>query len=135
VPFELVIVTPQGEAFRGEVESAVLPGVEGEFGVLPSHERFLTPLRVGEIEIRTATGTLVGAMADGFAEVKGDEVAVLVDSCELATDIDVARAELAHERAEQGLAALGVDEDAERFSEYESALARARTRIAVAQKS
>ena len=43
---------------------------------------------------------------------------------------DVARAELAHERAEQGLAKLG-DADAERFAEFEQGLERARNRIAV----
>lgn len=134
MPFELVIVTPQGEAFRGDVEAVVLPGAEGEFGVLPSHERFLTPLKIGEIEIRTRDRTLVGAMADGFADVKGDQVAVLVDSCEVGDDIDVARAELARDRAEQGLAALGGAEDGEDFSAYEAALARARNRIATAKK-
>ena len=45
MPVELVIVTPQGEAYRGPVDSVVLPGTEGEFEVLENHERFLTPLR------------------------------------------------------------------------------------------
>ena len=134
MPFELIIVTPQGEAFRGDVEAVVLPGAEGEFGVLPSHERFLTPLQIGEIEIRTTDRTLVGAVADGFAEVKGNEVAVLVDSCEVADNIDVTRAERARDRAEQGLAAQGGAEDAEGYTAYAAALARARNRIAVAQK-
>ena len=54
---ELTIVTPQGEAFHGPIESVVLPGSEGDFGVLPRHERLLTALRDGEVEIRTAAGT------------------------------------------------------------------------------
>jgi len=135
VPFQLTIVTPQGPAFEGSAESVVLPGSEGDFGVLPSHERLLAPLRIGEVEIRTANDRLYASIADGFAEVTGEQVVVLVESCECAHDVDVARAELARDRAAQGLAALGEDADARRVAEYEAALERARNRLAVAQRS
>ena len=39
MPIELVVVTPEGEAFSGLVEEVVLPGVEGEFGVLEAPTR------------------------------------------------------------------------------------------------
>ena len=93
MPFDLTIVTPEGEAYRGSVERVVLPGSEGEFGVLANHERFLSPLRVGPVEILTAEGSLYAAVADGFAEVDGETVTVLVDSCELEHEIDAARAD------------------------------------------
>ena len=53
---ELVIVTPSGEAYRGEVERVVLPGSEGDFGVLEGHERFLCSLRTGEIQLTLEGG-------------------------------------------------------------------------------
>lgn len=134
MPFELQIVTPQGERFRGTAEAVVLPGSEGDFGVLPDHERFLTPLRIGEVEIRSGGHTLYAAIADGFAEVQGDQVAVLVESCELAEDIDLARAERARDRAEQDLAQLDPDADRARYEQYEAALERARNRVAVKQR-
>ena len=134
MPFELTIVTPQGEAYRGPVESVVLPGSEGDFGVLPDHERFLTPLRIGAVEIATGSETLVAAIADGFAEVSGEHVAVLVDSCELAGDIDTARAELARERAAQGLEELERDDGVERLAEFEAALERAKNRLEIANR-
>jgi F-type H+-transporting ATPase subunit epsilon len=134
VSFQLTIVTPQGSVFEGPVENVVLPGSEGDFGVLPGHERLLAPLRIGEVEIRTAGEVLYAAIADGFAEVTGEEVVVMVESCEYARDLDVARAELAGERAEQGLAALEEDADEKRVREFEAALERARNRLAVAQK-
>ena len=134
MPFELTIVTPRGETYGGTVESVVLPGSEGDFGVLRSHERFLTPLRPGEVEIRTDSDRVFAAIAEGFADVSGEEVVVLVESCELADDIDVARAELARERAEQGLAQL-VDATEERYREFEAALLRARTRIRVGARA
>ena len=43
----LTVVTPEGQAFHGEAEAVVLPGSEGEFGVLPGHEAFLSALRIG----------------------------------------------------------------------------------------
>jgi F0F1-type ATP synthase epsilon subunit len=75
------------------------------------------------------------AIADGFAEVNGEAVTVLVESCELAADIDVAEAEHERERAEQGLASLDSDEDAKRYAEYEAALEHARVRIEVSGKA
>ena len=134
MPFQLTIVTPQGPVFEGTVASVVLPGSEGDFGVLPSHERLLAPLRIGEVEVRIDGDLFYAAIADGFAEVNGEEVVVMVESCEYASDLDVARAEFARERAEQGLAALDDAADEKRVREYEAALERARNRITVAQK-
>ena len=134
MPIELVIVTPQGEIWRGPVEAAVLPGSEGDFGVLPNHERFLTPLRVGAVEIRTATETLVAAVAEGFADVTGDEVAVLVEACEFASQIDRERAQAALERAERELSEIDRGGDESRRVECESALQRARNRVAVGER-
>ena len=53
----LYIATPQGEAFDAEVETVVLPGVEGDFGVLAGHEAFISALRAGGIEIRQTDGS------------------------------------------------------------------------------
>ena len=133
--FELVVVTPYGEVFRGGVESVVLPGTEGDFGVLAEHERFLSPLRTGEVEIRTQAGNSYAAIDDGFAEVNGERVTVLAENCEIAGDIDVARAEMERDRAREGLGKLGVDEDQERFAEYETALRRAENRLAVSRRA
>ncbi len=134
MPIQLSIVTPSGAAYDGAVDRVVLPGSEGEFEVLPEHERFLCPLRVGEVQIRKGAETLYAAVSEGFADVSADEVAVLVDSCELADEIDTARAELAVQRAEQGLAALDRDAAAARAAEWEQALVRARNRLAVGQR-
>ena len=134
MPFELTIVTPRGAAYAGPVDGIVLPGSEGQFGVLPNHERFLTPLRTGEVEIRAGSEVLYAAIAEGFAEVQGQQVAVLVESCELASDIDVARAERARTRAEEGLAALGPDAERARYEQFETALERAKNRLAVGRR-
>ena len=48
---ELVVVTPEGQAFADAVDQVVLPGEAGRFGVLESHGRFLTPLVRGPMQI------------------------------------------------------------------------------------
>ena len=123
---------PLAETVRGFKE--ILDGKhddlpEQAFYMVGSHERLLAPLRIGEVEIRSSDGTVYAAVAEGFAEVDGEKVVVMVESCECAADVDIARAELARDRSEQQLA----DEDDEsRRREYEAALARARNRLAVA---
>ena len=49
---KLSIVTPNGEIFCDEVKSVILPGKEGEFGVLPHHSSLVSALTVGVIEIQ-----------------------------------------------------------------------------------
>jgi F-type H+-transporting ATPase subunit epsilon len=134
MPFELTIVTPEGQAYQGSVERVVLPGREGEFGVLTNHERFLAPLRVGAVEILTMDGPLYAAVADGFAEVDGECVTVLVDSCELEHEIDAARADAAEAAAQQYLDKAAGNDDPERYQHFEAALERARTRGAVSKR-
>ena len=131
---ELVIVTPKGEAYRGPVESVVLPGAEGEFEVLEHHERFLCPLSVGAVEIKTASGSSHAVIASGFADVSGGQAAVLVESCEVGEDIDHAWAQLELDRAKAGLSAVDADESRERYEEYERALAFAEARVEVASR-
>lgn len=134
MPIDLTIVTPEGTRYQGTVDRVVVPGAEGEFGVLPGHERFLSPVRIGELEV-DGSGRLWAAVSDGFAEVNGDKVVLMVDSCEFAQDIDTARAERAKARAERELEHLRAAQSEEHsFRMQEAALQRALVRIQVAAK-
>ena len=132
----LAIVTPEGEVFHGPVEAVLLPGADGDFMVLEGHERFLSPLRIGEVEIRRqGDAPLFAALSEGFAEVTGDEVVVTAEACELASDIDVARAERARERAERELGtAERIQHEQANHLLARAALERAVVRIAVAKR-
>ena len=134
MPFELVIVTPNREVFRDRVDAAVLPGSEGEFGVLESHERFLSPLRLGRVQIRRGGETLHAAIASGFARVEGQSVSVLVDACQLAGEIDVDAARAAEQQAREGLGALGLQADPELRARLEADLAWATNLLAAAER-
>jgi F-type H+-transporting ATPase subunit epsilon len=135
VPFELVIVTPHREVYRDRVDGVVLPGSEGEFGVLESHERFLSPLRLGQVEIRKGGDTLVAATDAGFARVEGQSVSVLVEACELAGEIDPAAARAVEERAREGLGGLGLQADPAERARLEAELAWARNLLRVAERA
>ena len=135
MPFELVIVTPEGQAFHDEVESVVLPGTEGDFGVLEGHEPFLTGLRIGPLELARGGQRRFAAVSKGFAEVLESGVTVMVGSCEFADEIDRERAEQARERAQKALAELRLTADGrELLQKYNDAYSRAVTRIAVSDR-
>jgi len=133
VALTLTIVTPQGTAFDGPVESVVVPGSEGDFGVLPGHERFLSPVRIGELEVRNPEGRWA-AVSDGFADVDAGRVVLMVDSCEFAENIDAARAERARARAEHEIELLKHEQEEQRFQLARAALERAIVRLMVAKR-
>jgi F-type H+-transporting ATPase subunit epsilon len=78
---KLSIVTPTGEIFSHEVKSVVLPGKDGEFGVLPNHSLLVSTLTVGVIEITNVDNTVDAVAINwGYAKVSEHSVDVLVDS-------------------------------------------------------
>jgi F-type H+-transporting ATPase subunit epsilon len=130
---ELIIVTPERQFLRESVVEVVLPGAEGELGVLPGHAPLMTELGIGELSYRGAGSFPSGALAiiQGFAEVLGNRVTVLAETAERAAEIDLARAEAAKARAEHLLAASDPNID---WDLAFIALQRAIIRIQVARK-
>lgn len=110
----LEVVTPERIVVSTEVDEVVLPGVEGEFGVLPGHIPFLTALKVGEMMYRQGDQVEHLAVSWGYVEVTAEAVKVLAETVEKATEIDLTRAEMAREEAEKILTAGKEDADYER---------------------
>jgi F-type H+-transporting ATPase subunit epsilon len=100
----LEIVTPDRSLIREEVDEVVVPGTEGEMGILPGHTPLLSTLKIGELWYRQGEEKHYLAIAFGFVEVLPNRVTVLADVGERAQEIDVQRAERAKQRAEQLLA-------------------------------
>ena len=127
--FHFEIRTPEKMIYEGDVTSVHAPGVEGNFQILYGHIPFLTALDVGEIRILESSDTPRSmATSGGVFEVLRTGVTALVETAEWASDIDVARAESALERAKEQLAA---DADDLNRPQVEAALARAQNRIKV----
>lgn len=76
---KISVVVPEGEVYTGEVKSVVLPGVEGEFGVLYGHSNMITLLQAGVVEIETESQREHIAISWGYAEVTGEHVDILAD--------------------------------------------------------
>ena len=161
--FGVEIVTPEQSLFAGGATSIVLATSEGALTVLDGHTPLVGDVVQGEVKVEQPEGTLLrlavhggflqvdtspGA-AEGLAEGDGPlpglstRVTVLAGVAELASEIDVPRAEQARERAAQRVSELGagrgpvsedVGEDVE-LADAEGALARAELRLAVAADS
>jgi len=122
---ELEIVTPAGIVVREDVDEVEAPGILGHFGVLPGHRPFMSQLRAGQLRYRIAKNNHFVAVHWGFAEVLPNKVTILVETAEIAGDIDLERAESAKERAEQRLQQFGTAYEMESArADYERAQAR-----------
>ncbi len=133
---ELTIVTPEGQAYAGDVESVVLPGAEGDFGVLERHERYLAPLKPGRVEIKTGSGSEWAAVSDGFADVSAEQVVVLVDRCRRASEIDRTAVQTELDAARSELSALsGSEEDQARKPGLEAEIVRAEIELEIAGRA
>jgi F-type H+-transporting ATPase subunit epsilon len=114
--------------FEGDVDIVVLPGTDGEMGILPHHAPLLTTLKIGVIKVRSSGKEEVFTVAGGIAEVQPEVVTVLADAAENVEEIDVARAEAARRRAEEILA-KGVPTDSDAYLKMEAALRRSNLRL------
>ena len=112
MPLLLEIVTPERLAYSGTVDAVVLPGSEGELGVLPHHAPLVSMLGVGELRIRTGGDVEVFAIVGGFLQVRPDKVVVMAEMADLASDIDLEKAAEARRDAEKALEG-GFDEGAD----------------------
>jgi F-type H+-transporting ATPase subunit epsilon len=131
--FDCQIVTPEGPAFEGEAEMIVVPGVEGELGVLARHAPLIAMLKPGQIRVRTdASNWQAFATSDGYFSVQNDRAIVLVEHAAPVDEIDTAAARaLADDARERLSRADGGDEEVDRFR-AERDLARAENLLGVA---
>jgi F-type H+-transporting ATPase subunit epsilon len=127
---QLEVVTPDRLVLSTEADVVVLPGVEGQFGVLPGHIPFLSALEIGEMYYRKGGQTEYLAVSGGFAEVTGEKVTIVAESAEKGREIDLERAKRAQERAEKRVAA-GKTAEID-WARVEAAMRRSLVRMRVA---
>jgi F-type H+-transporting ATPase subunit epsilon len=129
---QLEIVTPERLAYSDTVDSVQLPGSEGELGVLPHHAPLISTLGVGELRIRKGGSEESFAIVGGFLQVRPDKVVVMAETADLASDIDLERAQEARREAERALE-TGYHEGAD-LAAARAALQQALLRIRVAER-
>ena len=130
--FTLEIVTPERLAYSDTVDAVVCPGIEGELGILPHHAPLLSTLGFGELRIRKGGQEEYFAIAGGFLQVRPDKVVVMAETADLASDIDLERAQQARREAERTLE-TAANEPAD-LAAARAALQHALLRIRVAER-
>ncbi len=131
---KLEVVTPAKLVLRREVDMVVLPGMEGEFGVLIGHAPLLSGIVPGELRYTSGAEKGFMALSAGFAEVFGNRVSVLVDAAEMSAEVDVERAQKALSRASERLRQDRSNKEID-FLRAENAMKRAMARIRVAERA
>ncbi len=127
----LEVITPERLVLRESVDEVVVPGLDGELGILPEHTPLISQLQTGVLTYRQGGATQQMHVSGGFVEVQPDRVSVLSDVAERPEEIDLERAQRAKERAERRLKGQGDDQD---FPRAELKLQRAMIRIQLAGK-
>jgi len=128
------IVSQDRTVFQGNVDIVVLPGAEGEMGILPHHAPALTLLKYGVIKVRHGGQEDLFSVAGGMAEIQPDIITILADAVENVEEIDVVRAQAAKKRAEDALAKISPDEDPDVYLTMEAALRRSNLRLDVVRR-
>jgi F-type H+-transporting ATPase subunit epsilon len=133
MPIRCEIVSQDRIVFQGNVDIVVLPGSEGEMGILPHHTPLLTVLKYGIITVRKKSEEEHFTVAGGFAEVMPDQVTVLADAAENVEEIDFQRASDAKARAEDMLK-QNLGKDADKYMAIQAALLRSNLRLDAARR-
>jgi F-type H+-transporting ATPase subunit epsilon len=111
-PFQVEVLTPEGELFNDEVEMVSTKTTVGSIGLLANHQPILAMLDPTELRLYKSESDVVRfAQGEGFLQVAGTHALVLVDEVFPVRELDVGEIRSRLERAEQELA--NADEDTE----------------------
>ena len=132
--FEVSLVTPDGPVYEGEIEMLIVPGADGEIGVLARHAPLVAMLKAGSTRVHVRRGGEVREFATGpgFFKVEQDRALALVDHAVDVDEIDrdSARAQLEAAQAELARVEAG-ESEADRW-QLEQRIKHAENQLAVA---
>jgi F-type H+-transporting ATPase subunit epsilon len=133
MPIRCEIVSQDRYVFEGDADIVVVPGVNGEMGILPHHAPLLSTLGFGLLKVRYQGQEEIFTVAGGVIEVQPNLVTVLADAAENVMEIDIARAEEAKRRAEEMLKA-GPPKDSDVYDAIERQLRKSNLRLEAARR-
>ena len=130
---KLSVYSPERKLIeRREIDIVTLPTSEGQIQVLPGHVQMAGRLETGPFSFIEKGQEVRGVITSGFFEVAGEDVIVLAETLELASEIDLQRARLAQKKAEDGLKEATLEEG--HFLKYQLKLQRSLIRQHEASK-
>jgi F-type H+-transporting ATPase subunit epsilon len=87
--FRVEVLTPEGEVFNDEVEMVSTRTTVGSIGVLANHQPLLGMLEPTELRLYKSESDIESfAQGEGYIQVSGDEVLVLVEEAIRPSDLD-----------------------------------------------
>ena len=87
------LVSPERELFNGDVDHVVVPGAEGEFGVMPNHAPVMSVVKPGALRVIDGGSERRIFVNGGFADVTPEGLTVLADEAIDLADLDTAKLE------------------------------------------
>jgi F-type H+-transporting ATPase subunit epsilon len=133
MPIRCEIVSQDRKVYEGDADIVLVPGVNGEMGILPNHAPLLSTLQFGILKVRYRGEEKVFTVAGGIVEVQPDIVTILADAAENVAEIDVQRAREARRRAEEMLK-LGPPPDTDTYLMLEAAIERSKLRLSAVHR-
>ena len=127
--FELNIITPTDTFNYSDVEYLRAPSVDGLFGVLSGHIPSIIALDVGEVKIVNNNKSTRFAISGGFADIKDNNVTLILETAEEATNIDIKRANESIDRAKKYLSDKSID-----MERALNSIKKAKNRIRISKK-
>ena len=122
-PFQVEVLTPEGEVFNDEVEMVSTKTTIGSIGLLANHQPLLAMLDPTELRLYKSESDVVRfAQGEGFLQVAGTHALVLVDEAFAIDDLDTGDLKSRLDRAEKELS------QAEEGTEERRAAERAKRR-------
>jgi F-type H+-transporting ATPase subunit epsilon len=102
MPIEVEVVSQVRRLYHtSDADMVIIPGSEGEMGVLPNHTPLLTTLAFGELRIVEGNDIISFVVYGGVVEVRPHRVTVLADDAESVRELDIGQIEAARERARE----------------------------------
>lgn len=82
-------VSPEASIVSSEVDMVLIPGIDGDAGILPDHAPFMTTLRQGIVEVTFEQGNVKKYLVEGgFADITQDKMTILAETSLNLSDSD-----------------------------------------------
>ena len=129
------IVTPAGIVYNHQAKRVIAKAVDGEIGILPDHISIIVPLTIHSVRVQRVSIDTEDwiAVNGGVMEVRDNVCSIIADSAERARDIDIERAMVAKQLAEEELRKTEAIENKNHSKRAEISLRKAVNRISVSK--
>jgi F-type H+-transporting ATPase subunit epsilon len=115
--FQVEVLTPEGEVFNDEVEMVSTKTTTGSIGILANHAPLLAMLDPAELRLYKTESEIVRfAQAEGYMQVGGNHVMLLVEEAQTTEQLDVAALRERLNQADQDLEMAGDDTEKQRIA-------------------